>query len=393
MNANLRLIARGGYFKRVSTRADDDDHYEDYSGGLRGIWDIEGSRNLELSYSYDQYDKSRYEGGKRTNDHDYTNCQHIVHGLYTQFWGKNVLTSGADYMHDYLCTYQFTDNKSHSQTSVDAFVQFDYNPLPWLNVIASVRDDYFSESNKNALTTRLATMFKLSPFTIRASYSGGFRAPTLKEMHMYFDMAGIQMIYGNLDLKPERSHNFNIALERNGQIRNSCLSGSYSATVSGYYNYSYNERDSPALFGIRHGRGRTGDGYNRCFRQGRYPSDSLGAIRRDAVLDRMGGVPVHVLRQSFRDAAIARPLDGRGRHPSGISHHAGLLRLLDDDNGDVYLQHAQRQQLHQLVAAAAVRTEKDGDCRTADDASHIHSHVHGADDDPVGQLPAADVLL
>lgn len=237
MNDNLRFIARGGYFARVSTRANYDDHYEDYSGGLRGIWDIDGSRNLELSYSYDQYDKSRYEGGKHTHDHDYTNRQHIIHGLYTQFWGQNGLTVGADYMHDYLCTYQFTDNKSHSQTSVDAFVQFDYNPLPWLNVIASVRDDYFSESNNNAVTSRLATMFKLSPLTIRASYSGGFRAPTLKEMYMCFDMAGIQMIYGNPDLKPERSHNFNIALERNGQIRNSCLSGSYSTTVSGYYNY------------------------------------------------------------------------------------------------------------------------------------------------------------
>lgn len=237
MNDNLRFIARGGYFTRVSSRANYDDHYKDYSGGLRGIWNIDGNRNLELSYSYDQYDKSRYEGGKRTNDHDYTNRQHIVHGLYTHFRGKNGLTVGADYMHDYLCTYQFADNKSHSQTSVDAFVQFDYNPLAWLNVIASLRDDYFSESKNNALTTRLATMFKLSPLTIRASYSGGFRAPTLKEMYMCFDMAGIQMIYGNPDLKPERSHNFNIALERNGQIHNSCISGSYSTTVSGYYNY------------------------------------------------------------------------------------------------------------------------------------------------------------
>lgn len=237
MNENLRFIARGGYFTRVSTRANYDDHYKDYSGGVRGIWNIDEIHNLELSYSYDQYDKARYEGQKRTNDHDYTNRQHIVHGLYTQLRGQSGLTVGADCMHDYLCTYQFADNKSHTQTSVDAFVQFDYNPFSWLNIIASVRDDYYSESNNNALTSRLATMFKLSPLTIRTSYSGGFRAPTLKEMYMCFDMAGIQMIYGNPDLKPERSHNFNIALEGNGQIRNSFLRGSYSATASGYYNY------------------------------------------------------------------------------------------------------------------------------------------------------------
>lgn len=237
LSDRLRLIARGGYFSRVSERSNYDDHYHDYSGGLRGVWDIDKTQNLELSYGYDQYDKARYVGGSLTHDHDYSNRQHIVHGLYNKYWGKNVLTVGADYMHDYLTTYQFVDNEEHSQTSVDAFVQFDYNPLSWLNVVASVRDDYFSASDNNAVTSRVATMFKLKPFSIRASYSGGFRAPTLKEMYMCFDMAGIQMIYGNPDLKPERSHNFNLALERNGRVSKGVLAGQYSLTLSGYYNY------------------------------------------------------------------------------------------------------------------------------------------------------------
>lgn len=256
LSDRLRLIARGGYFARVSDRANYDDHYHDYNGGLRGIWDIDDSQNLQLSYSYDQYDKARFVYDNRTHDHDYSNRQHIVHGLYTKFWGVNGLTVGADYMHDYLTTYQFVDNESHSQTSIDAFVQFDYNPLSWLNIVASVRDDYFSESDNNAVTSRIATMFKLKPLSIRASYSGGFRAPTLKEMYMCFDMAGIQMIYGNPDLKPERSHNFNLALERNGQVRGGLLAGSYSLTLSGYYNY-YDSRitttDFPATADMEEG--------------------------------------------------------------------------------------------------------------------------------------------
>ena len=148
-----------------------------------------------------------------------------------------MLTAGADFMHDYLTTYQFTDNANHSQNSADAFLQADYTPLEWLNVVASVRDDYFSASDNNAVTARAALMFRLKPLSIRASYSGGFRAPTLKEMYMNFDMAGIQMIYGNPDLKPERSHNFNVALERYGSVRAGILQGSYSLTLSGYYNY------------------------------------------------------------------------------------------------------------------------------------------------------------
>lgn len=240
-----KLIARGGYFTRVSERANYDDHYKDYSGGLRSVWDITPSQNLELSYSYDQYDKSRYVGGARTHDHDYSNRQHILHGLYNRTFGKHVLTVGADYMHDYLSTYQFTDGTSQSQYSLDAFAQFDYNPVKWFNVVASVRDDYFSASSSNAVTGRLATLFKLNYWSIRASYAGGFRAPTLKEMYMNFDMAGMQMIYGNPDLKPERSHNYNLSVEHYGEVKGGWLPGSYSVNLSGYYNF-YNRRITTA---------------------------------------------------------------------------------------------------------------------------------------------------
>ncbi|MDE5560959.1 MAG: TonB-dependent receptor [Bacteroidaceae bacterium] len=232
----LRLTARGGYFNRISTRINYDDHYMDYNGGLRGVWNITSRQTLELSYSYDQYDKNRYVNAERTHDHDYSNRQHIAHALYTHCFGKNILTAGADYMHDYLLTYQFVDDEPHSQSSADAFVQFDYNPLSWLNLVASVRDDYFSESKNNALTARLASMFKFNGFSVRASYAGGFRAPTLKEMYMNFDMAGIQMIYGNPGLKPERSHNFSISLEHSGRTSDVHWGGSYNLTATGHYN-------------------------------------------------------------------------------------------------------------------------------------------------------------
>lgn len=234
---NLRLTARGGYYRRMSDRHNYTDRYTDYTGGLRGVWEIDGTQNLEISYSYDQYDKARFVASERTHDHDYSNRQHIVHLLYNKFWGRHALTVGGDMLHDYLTTYQFTDNADHRQTSADIFVQFDYNPRKWLNVVASVRDDYFSASRNNALTARLATMFKFTWLSVRASYAGGFRAPSLKEMYMNFDMAGIQMIYGNPDLKPERSHNFNVALEHYGEIPSTIFRGKYSATASGYYNY------------------------------------------------------------------------------------------------------------------------------------------------------------
>ena len=233
----LRLVARGAYFDRKSTRTNYDDKYNDYAGGLKGVWNITSKDYLELSYSYDQYDKKRFIGGQRTHDHDYSNRQHILHALYSRFWDKSTLTVGADYMNDFLKTYQFLTGDTHRQFNVDAFAQFDWRPLQWFNVVASVRTDYYSGSDQGWPTARVALMFKPKPLTIRASYAGGFRAPTLKEMYMNFDMAGIQMIYGNPDLKAEKSQNFNLSLERNGAVRSTIFEGAYSLTVTGNYNY------------------------------------------------------------------------------------------------------------------------------------------------------------
>lgn len=244
---NLRFIARGGCFGRTSNRPNHVDRYTDYSAGIRGIWIPSPGHSLEISYSYDRYDKARLVSGKRTHDHDYSNRQHIAHVMYSGSRGAFDLTAGTDYMHDFLASYQFADNSAHRQTTFDAYAQLDWKPLEWLDMVLGVRDDYFSASRLNALTARLAALVKLRPLSLRASYAGGFRAPSLKEMYMCFDMAGIQMIYGNPDLKPERSHNFNLSLERNGNVSGNIAGGAYSVAVSCFHTY-YDSRITTAEY-------------------------------------------------------------------------------------------------------------------------------------------------
>jgi outer membrane receptor for ferrienterochelin and colicins len=235
----LTLTGRGGYFFRTSERDTYDYHFKGYSAGLKGRYAWDHARHLELSYAYDQYDKANFlPDGTRTHDHDYSNRQHVVHALYHHPIGKNSLLLGADYLHDYLTTYQFIDNTSHAQNNIDAYAQFDWNITERLNVVGSVRYDYFSASSLNALTARLAVVYKLPLFAVRANYASGFRAPTLKEMYMHFDMGNMgYWIIGNPDLEPEKSHNFNIAIERQNRIRHSgILDGVYNFTLMGYCN-------------------------------------------------------------------------------------------------------------------------------------------------------------
>ena len=226
----LKFTARAGYFFRERDASESlKDRYRSFSGGLKGNYIITEADNLELSYAFDQYDKSDYLVPSSRDVRDYSNVQHTVRSLYNHtFANKHILTIGGDYMRDYLMSYQFSDNGSHTQHTADAFAQFDWNPHRKFNLIAGLRFDWFSEANLSHLSPKLGIMYKVENCSLRASYAGGSRAPTLKEMYMDFYMGNIFMIYGNPELKPETSHNFSLSAEY--------MKGRHSFTVTGFYN-------------------------------------------------------------------------------------------------------------------------------------------------------------
>ena len=211
----LRLTGRLGYFFRERDKSTSSkDRYRDFSGGLRGNYTFSQRNGLELSYSFDQYDKSDFDPVQDYDLRDYTNVQHTLRALYNHSLNeRNTLIVGGDFMRDYLMSYQFTDNGSHEQYTADAFAQFDLNPVKNLNIMTAVRFDYYSEADVKNTSSKLGIMYKWRNCSLRASYAGGFRAPTLKEMYMDFNMANIFMIYGNEDLKPESSQNFSLSAE------------------------------------------------------------------------------------------------------------------------------------------------------------------------------------
>lgn len=227
---NLKFTARAGYFFRERNSSESQkERYRSFTSGLKGNYNITNKDDLELSYSFDQYDKSDYLVLNDLDIRDYSNVQHTLRALYNHtFADKHILTVGGDYMRDYLMSYQFTDGGSYIQHTADAFAQFDWNPHKKFNLIAGLRFDYFSEAKLSHLSPKLGLMYKLGNCSLRGSYAGGFRAPTLKEMYMNFYMGNIFMIYGNPDLKPESSHNLSLSAEY--------MKGNHNLTVTGFYN-------------------------------------------------------------------------------------------------------------------------------------------------------------
>lgn len=231
---NLTVSARAGfYFRELSRSQDSPERYRDYTAGLRGEWRISPADRLELSYSFDQYDKSVYYRISRLDVRDYSNVQNSVRGLYTHtFGGGHLLSAGADYMRDFMRNTKLTD-PTRAQNSFDVFAQYDWIVNDRWEVVGALRYDYFSDGKDSRVTPKVNLCYRPRyDLTLRLGYGMGFRAPTMKEKYYQFDMAGIWIVNGNPLLKPEESNNFNLSAEY--------TRGNYSATVSGYYNNIHN---------------------------------------------------------------------------------------------------------------------------------------------------------
>lgn len=211
----LEITAKTSYFFRERYASQDShDRYRDLTTSLKGVYKLTKADNIELTYLFDEYDKSDLNLQTRKDIRDYNNTQNSVRAMYNHtFAGIGTLTAGADYMRDYLMSYQFAGDQSHIQNSADGFIQFDWDPSAHWNMIGGLRYDYFSASSKSRLSAKIGVMYKLNGWRFRTSYAGGFRAPSLKELFMHFNMANVFTIYGNKNLKPENSDNFQISAE------------------------------------------------------------------------------------------------------------------------------------------------------------------------------------
>jgi outer membrane receptor for ferrienterochelin and colicins len=229
------ISGRAGYFYRTLTRnADTPERYRDFSGGLRATWDPSEKDHLEANYSFDEYDKSDYQRLTGHDVRDYSNVQNSLRGIWNHGVGEHgLLTVGADYLHDYLFNL-YLDGKTRQQDCYDVFGQMDWTINDQWELVGALRYDYFSDGQNSRLTPKLSARYHAnSHLTFRMGYGMGFRSPTMKEKFLHFDMAGIWIVQGNPQLKPETSHNLNLSAE--------WAKGHYSLTATTYYNYVSNK--------------------------------------------------------------------------------------------------------------------------------------------------------
>lgn len=226
----LSLSATAGFFFReIEWTPDIPERNRDFNASLKADWNVAPSHNLQLCYTFDQYDKSDFQRIASLDIRDYSNVQNSIAALYTYTAAQgSTLSLGAGLLHDYLFNRNIAEQK-RQQDCLHAFAQYDWRISRRFEAVAAMRYDHFSDTGDRQLTPKLSLCYRPIPYlSLRAGYGMGFRAPSLKEKYYNFDMSGIWIVEGNPYLKSERSHNINLSAE---YARRHC-----SLTLSAYYN-------------------------------------------------------------------------------------------------------------------------------------------------------------
>ena len=143
---------------------------------------------------------------------------------------SNRLSAGMEYRYDWLDAPSRVKGETVSDNTEALYVQDEFGLVHNLNLTLGMRLNR-NEQFGWKFTPKVSAMYKVGdPLRIRASWSQGFKAPTLKEMYYQYvrQMSGTYLYLGNTDLVPQTSNYFSLSGEY--------MLGNLTMSLSGYYN-------------------------------------------------------------------------------------------------------------------------------------------------------------
>jgi len=245
-NQHLALNAGIDYSYKITDRPESrtditgGTDYEMRYKGLRwnigGIYKFTARNSLQANFTVDRFRYGKEYDVETSNfqigDYVQSKKQRSMEGELKAILGlmKNSTTIvGADWRKDDLTAT--SGNIGENAFTVAAYAQHEQTLLK--NLTATIGARLTSHENFGEHFTPKATlMYAPSDLRFRLTYSAGFRAPGLDELYYrYFSVnrGKAQIIFGNQDLKPEKSH----YLAFNTEYRTKVL----AMSVTGYLNH------------------------------------------------------------------------------------------------------------------------------------------------------------
>ena len=244
-NRKLAMNAGIEYFRKITDRPNtnaDITGGTDYEMRYRGLrWNVGGIYKFTNRHSLQAdivIDRFRY--GKEydvvTKDYqigDYVQSkkQRSVEAELKAILGlfKHATTIiGANWRQDRLTAT--SGNIHQAAYTLAAYAQHEHRFLKDMTATIGLRYTHH-QTFGDRLTPKFTVMYAPGDFRFRASYSAGFRAPGLDEIYYHYfsvNRGKAQIIFGNQDLKPEKSHYFSV----NAEYRHEGL----AVSVTGFIN-------------------------------------------------------------------------------------------------------------------------------------------------------------
>lgn len=170
-----------------------------------------------------------YYPGETSRESDQNRVLAHLKGVF-DLTENNRLSAGVEYLHDWLIAPARMKQDRAAAWTLSAYVQDEWNITKKLNVTAGLRLVGHKEFGVE-LTPKISAMYKVGAFNLRATYSRGFKTPTIKELYYQYErtmMSLLRLYLGNTDLRPQTSNYFSAGVEYNSRV--------FTASVTGYYN-------------------------------------------------------------------------------------------------------------------------------------------------------------
>ena len=232
---------------RPETRADvtGGTDYEMLYKGLRwnvgGIYKFSNRQSLQADFTVDRFrygkeydvETKNYAVGDYVQSKKQRSLEGELKGILhlfpaSSYFGDATTIFGADWRKDYLTAT--SGNIHESAYTLAAYAQHEMPLLKNLTATVGLRLTHH-ETFDNHLTPKATLMYAPGNVRLRATYSAGFRAPGLDELYYHYynvNRGKPQIIFGNQQLSPEKSH----YLALNAEYRTQAV----AVSVTGYLN-------------------------------------------------------------------------------------------------------------------------------------------------------------
>ena len=232
---SYKITDRPNTRKDIAGGTDYEMRYRGLRWNVGGIYKFTNRHSLQADFYVDRFRYGK-EYDVESSDHaigDYVQSkkQRSMEGEMKAILGLtkgSTTILGADWRKDYLTAT--SGNIQENVYTVAAYAQHEMRFLTHLTATLGLRLTHHETFNQH-VTPKATLRYAPGNFRFRATYSAGFRAPGLDELYYHYfsvNRGKPQIIFGNRQLSPEKSHY--VAL--NAEYRSNAI----AISVTGYMN-------------------------------------------------------------------------------------------------------------------------------------------------------------